>query len=94
MNLRDRLASAEPNGKSSTVELDSSKSQLAAASGTISATLSRVFYRVTPSGMISINGSQIEVLDRDRFRSCWGIISARKARIQIVSNSGDAIESL
>jgi CRP-like cAMP-binding protein len=52
----------------STVELDLSKSQLAAALGTIPATLSRAFYRLSNEGMIVINGSQVELLDRDRLQ--------------------------
>lgn len=44
--MTDRLASAVPNRTSnSTVDLDLSKSQLAAALGTIPETLSRAFYR-------------------------------------------------
>ena len=66
LNLSDRVASAVPNHTSNTVELDSIKSQLAAALGTIPATLSRAFYRLSSEGMISINGSQIELLERDR----------------------------
>ena len=59
LNLSDRTTN-------SPVDLDLSKSQLAAALGTIPATLSRAFYRLSSEGMISINGSQIELLDRDR----------------------------
>ncbi|WP_310425522.1 Crp/Fnr family transcriptional regulator [Chamaesiphon sp. VAR_48_metabat_135_sub] len=59
LNLSDRTTNT-------TVDLDLSKSQLAAALGTIPATLSRAFYRLSSEGMISINGSQIELLDRDR----------------------------
>ncbi len=50
------------------VTLDLTKTQLAAALGTIPATLSRAFYRLSSEGMIAVNGSQIEVLDRDRLQ--------------------------
>lgn len=66
LNLSDRAALMLPNLTSSTVYLDLSKSQLAAALGTIPATLSRAFYRLSSEGMINMNGSQIEILDRDR----------------------------
>jgi CRP/FNR family transcriptional regulator, dissimilatory nitrate respiration regulator len=66
LNLSDRVASSEPNGSTNTVGLDLSKSQLAATLGTIPATLSRAFYRLNSEGMINMNGSQIEILDRDR----------------------------
>ena len=48
-----------------TIDLDLSKGQLAAALGTIPATLSRAFYRLSHEGLIAIDGSQIELLDRD-----------------------------
>ena len=50
------------------VTLDVTKTQLAAALGTIPATLSRAFYRLSSEGLIAVNGSQIEVLDRDRLQ--------------------------
>ncbi len=50
------------------VMLDLTKTQLAAALGTIPSTLSRAFYRLSNEGMITVNGSQIEVLDRDRLK--------------------------
>ncbi|MBE9094090.1 Crp/Fnr family transcriptional regulator [Tychonema sp. LEGE 07203] len=50
------------------VTLDITKTQLAAALGTIPATLSRAFYRLSSEGIIAVNGSQIEVLDRDRLQ--------------------------
>jgi CRP/FNR family transcriptional regulator len=37
--------------------------------GTIPATLSRAFYRLSQEGMIAVQGSQIELLDRDRLQS-------------------------
>jgi CRP/FNR family transcriptional regulator, dissimilatory nitrate respiration regulator len=63
--LSNRVELAVPNHPNS-VDLDLSKSQLAAALGTIPATLSRAFYRLSSEGMINVNGSQIELLDRDR----------------------------
>lgn len=53
---------------SNTVSLDLSKGQLAASLGTIPATLSRAFYRLSNDGLIAVNGSQIELLDRDRLQ--------------------------
>jgi CRP/FNR family transcriptional regulator len=50
------------------VTLDLTKSQLAATLGTIPATLSRAFYRLSTEGLITVNGSQIEFLDRDRLQ--------------------------
>jgi CRP-like cAMP-binding protein len=50
------------------VTLDLTKTQLAAALSTIPATLSRAFYRLSSEGIIAVNGSQIEVLDRDRLK--------------------------
>ncbi len=50
------------------VTLDLTKTQLAAALGTIPATLSRAFYRLSSEGIIAVNGSQIEVLDYDRLQ--------------------------
>lgn len=50
------------------VTLDLTKTQLAAALGTIPATLSRAFYRLSSEGIIAVNGSQIEVLNRDRLQ--------------------------
>ncbi|NJR51424.1 MAG: Crp/Fnr family transcriptional regulator [Leptolyngbyaceae cyanobacterium CSU_1_3] len=48
------------------VTLDLTKTQLAAALSTIPATLSRAFYRLSSEGIIAVNGSQIELRDRDR----------------------------
>ncbi|QYO68532.1 Crp/Fnr family transcriptional regulator [Leptolyngbya sp. 7M] len=50
------------------VTLDLTKSQLASALGTIPATLSRAFYYLSSEGLIAVNGSQIELLDRDRLQ--------------------------
>lgn len=62
LNLSDRT------NNPCVVELDLSKSQLAAALGTIPATLSRAFYRLSREGMIVIHGAQIELRDRDRLQ--------------------------
>jgi CRP/FNR family transcriptional regulator, dissimilatory nitrate respiration regulator len=51
------------------ITLDLSKSQLASILGTVPATLSRAFYRLTSEGLIAVQGSQIELLDRDRLQS-------------------------
>lgn len=48
-----------------TLTLDLTKSQLAAALGTIPATLSRAFYRLSQEGLIAVNGPEIEVLNAD-----------------------------
>jgi CRP/FNR family transcriptional regulator len=50
------------------VTLDLTKSQLASILGTIPATLSRAFYYLSSEGLIAMNGSQIELLDRDRLQ--------------------------
>jgi CRP/FNR family transcriptional regulator len=60
-----------------TVTLDLTKTQLAAALGTIPATLSRAFYRLSSEGIIAVSGSQITLLDRDRLQALsqtvgWG----------------------
>ncbi|MFM6190509.1 helix-turn-helix domain-containing protein [Planktothrix sp.] len=47
-----------------TLELDLTKTQLAALLGTIPETLSRVFARLTQEGLISIHGSSITILER------------------------------
>lgn len=62
LNLDDHL------NNNSTVHLDLHKSQLAAVLGTIPATLSRAFYRLSSEGMIAIHGSHVELLDRDRLQ--------------------------
>jgi len=48
------------------ITLNVTKTQLAASLGTISATLSRAFSRLSSEGLITINGSRVELLDRDR----------------------------
>ncbi|XHX78931.1 MAG: Crp/Fnr family transcriptional regulator [Stenomitos frigidus ULC029] len=60
--------SSDRSKASDLVTLDLTKTQLAAALGTIPATLSRAFYRLSSEGMIAVNGSQIEMLDRDRLQ--------------------------
>ena len=51
------------------VTLDLTKTPLAAVLGTIPATLSRAFYRLSSKGTIAVNGSQIEVLDLHRLQA-------------------------
>lgn len=63
LNLSDRTRSTH------IIELDLSKSQLAAALGTIPATLSRAFYRLSHDGIIEVHEAQITVLDRDRLEA-------------------------
>ncbi len=48
------------------ITLDLTKNQLAAMLGTIPATLSRAFYRLSNDGIIAVNGAEVVVLDRDR----------------------------
>ena len=48
------------------IELDMTKSQLAALLGTIPETLSRVFAKLSHKGAIAIDGSKIKILDRKR----------------------------
>jgi len=57
---------SEVHGNAETVELDVTKSQLAAVLGTIPATLSRVFYKLSSEGLIAIDGASIRLVDRDR----------------------------
>ena len=59
---------SERNGKSEEVELDMTKTQLAAFLGTIPETLSRVFAKMSQDGLISIDGSRIKLLNRERLR--------------------------
>ncbi len=70
--LKLRMAQAEESPGSSqgpVVQLNLTKSQLAAALGTIPSTLSRAFYYLSNEGLIAVNGSQIELLDRDRLQT-------------------------
>ncbi|MBD2188451.1 Crp/Fnr family transcriptional regulator [Pseudanabaena mucicola] len=50
------------------IQLDVTKTQLAASLGTIPATLSRAFSRLSDEGLITIKGSQVELLDRERLQ--------------------------
>ncbi|MFO8089398.1 MAG: Crp/Fnr family transcriptional regulator [Desulfatiglandaceae bacterium] len=58
--LSDRL------GGASSLELDITKSQLAALLGTIPETLSRILGRMSNRGFISIDGASIRILDREK----------------------------
>ena len=67
-DVSERLATyllylSQRTGNLNTIELDLTKTQLAALLGTIPETLSRVFARLTQEGLISINGSSITILD-------------------------------
>lgn len=62
LNLSDRTNNPQ------ILELDLTKTQLAAFLGTIPATLSRVFYKLSAEGIIAIDGSKIQILDRERLR--------------------------
>ncbi len=64
-----RLASyllymSEQSGSGDTVELEISKTQLAAVLGTIPETLSRIFSKMAASGLITLHGRTIEIKDR------------------------------
>lgn len=63
-----KLSDRSSETPQTTVTLDLTKSQLAAALGTIPATLSRAFYRLSTDGLIAIEGARIELLDRDRLQ--------------------------
>jgi len=72
-DVPQRLASylldlSDRHHQSNIITLDVTKTQLAARLGTIPATLSRALYRLNSEGLIAINGSQIELLDRDRLQ--------------------------
>ncbi|MEO0969017.1 MAG: Crp/Fnr family transcriptional regulator [Cyanobacteria bacterium J06639_18] len=53
----------ESHGNTDIIQLDIPKSQLAALLGTIPETLSRVFYKLSSEGLITIDGSEIQLLD-------------------------------
>jgi len=57
---------SDRNNSSDLVELDMTKSQLAALLGTIPETISRVFAKLSAEDIISTNGSKIKLLDRQR----------------------------
>jgi CRP/FNR family transcriptional regulator len=59
------------------VTLDLTKSQLAAALGTIPATLSRAFYYLSSEGLIAVNGLEVELLDRDRLQELRECLSTK-----------------
>jgi CRP/FNR family transcriptional regulator len=59
---------SERNGKGEEVELDMTKTQLAAFLGTIPETLSRVFAKMSQDGLIAIDGSRIKLLNRERLK--------------------------
>jgi len=72
-DVPQRLASylldlSDRHQQANIITLDVTKTQLAARLGTIPATLSRAFYRLSSEGLITINGSQVELLDRDRLQ--------------------------
>ncbi len=56
------------SSSSNMVTLDVTKSQLAALLGTIPATISRAFYRLSQDELIAMKGSHIEILDCDRLQ--------------------------
>ncbi|KPQ34733.1 MAG: CRP/FNR family transcriptional regulator, anaerobic regulatory protein [Phormidesmis priestleyi Ana] len=57
---------SQTQNQSNIITLEVTKSQLAALLGTIPATISRAFYRLSQDGLIMMQGAQIELLDRDR----------------------------
>lgn len=57
---------SDRSGKDDEVELDMTKTQLAAFLGTIPETLSRVFAKMSQDGLIAIEGSKIKLLNRER----------------------------
>jgi CRP/FNR family transcriptional regulator len=65
----DSASASDRSRLINTVTLDLTKTQLAAALGTISATLPRAFYRLSNEGIIIVSGSQITILDRDRLQA-------------------------
>jgi CRP/FNR family transcriptional regulator len=65
----EAVSASDRSGLIKTVTLDLTKTQLAAALGTIPATLSRAFYRLSNEGIITVSGSEITILDRDRLQA-------------------------
>lgn len=63
---------SERNGNPEEVELDITKTQLAALLATIPETLSRVFAKLTQEGLILIEGSKIQLLDTERLKVLAG----------------------
>lgn len=66
INMLITLSARLRNLNNLIVELDLSKSQLAAA---FPATLSRAFYRLSSDGIVAVNGTQVQLLDRDRLQN-------------------------
>ncbi|WP_353673989.1 Crp/Fnr family transcriptional regulator [Synechocystis sp. LKSZ1] len=69
---------SDPVPLTNTITLDLTKTQLAAALGTVPATLSRAFYRLSNEGIITVNGAQITILDWERLQALSHIIGADK----------------
>lgn len=63
------IPSSDHSRLNKTVTLDLTKAQLAAMLGTIPATLSRAFYRLSSEGLIAVNGSQITILDSEQLQT-------------------------
>lgn len=57
-----------PRDCSETVTLNLTKTELAALLGTIPATLSRAFYELSMQGIISVNGAEIRICDRQQLQ--------------------------
>lgn len=57
-----------PRDRSDTVTLNLTKTELAALLGTIPATLSRAFYELSLQGIISVNGAEITICDRQQLQ--------------------------
>jgi len=59
------LYRSDQSGGGIEVELDVAKGQLASMLGTIPETLSRIFAKMAKQGLIILNGSRIEITDRE-----------------------------
>jgi CRP/FNR family transcriptional regulator, dissimilatory nitrate respiration regulator len=59
---------SEKENNASVVRLDISKGQLAGLLGTIPETLSRAFLKMSQTGLIRVNGSDIEILEPEKLR--------------------------
>ncbi|VEN74977.1 Transcriptional regulator [Candidatus Desulfarcum epimagneticum] len=64
---------SEKENNAVAVRLDISKGQLAGLLGTIPETLSRIFSKMTQSGLIRVRGSDIEILDMEGLRQKAGL---------------------
>jgi CRP/FNR family transcriptional regulator len=62
------LKLSEQAGQGNQVELSLSKRELASLLGTIPETLSRVLYRLSKEGLITVEGTRIRLIDRDALR--------------------------